>query len=70
MTLKLFDLPKDKSVENAFIYMKLNHHATNETINTRFRELCLKYHPDKGGNAEDFHKLQAAMAIIRLSKGL
>jgi DnaJ-class molecular chaperone len=67
--LKLFDLPKDKSLENAFIYMKLNHHASNQEINTRFRELCLQYHPDKGGNAEDFHKLQTSMAIIRLSKG-
>ena len=50
--------------------MKLNHHASNQEINTRFRELCLQYHPDKDGNVEDFHKLQSSMTIIRLSKGL
>ncbi len=49
--------------------MNLSHHASNEEINKRYRELCLKHHPDKGGKVEDFQKLQCSMAIIRLSKG-
>jgi hypothetical protein len=69
LNLYLFDLPKDKSVENAFLFMNLSHHASNEEINKRYRELCLKHHPDKGGKVEDFQKLQCSMAIIRLSKG-
>jgi hypothetical protein len=65
---QLFDLPKDKALENAFKFMGLNHRATNQEINKRFRELCLKYHPDKGGSNDQFHQLQCCMAIIRISK--
>jgi hypothetical protein len=31
--------------------------ATTEDIKTRFRELALKYHPDKGGDSEKFIKI-------------
>lgn len=58
LTLKLFDLPKDQAVENAFSFMNLSHHASNEEINSRFRQLCLQYHPDKDGDVNEFHKLQ------------
>ncbi len=64
-----FDLPKDKAVENAYLFMDLHHECFNQDINKRYKELCLKYHPDKGGKVEDFQKLQSAMAIIRLSRG-
>jgi DnaJ-class molecular chaperone len=62
-------LPKDQAVENAFSFMNLSHHASNEEINSRFRQLCLQYHPDKDGDVNEFHKLQITMTIIRLSKG-
>ena len=68
LTLNFFDLPKDKAVENAFIFMNLNYHCSNQEINKRYRELCFQYHPDKGGNVQDFQKLQTSMAIIRHSR--
>ena len=52
------DLPKDQAVENAFSFMNLSHHLSNEEINSRFRQLCLQYHPDKDGDLNEFHKLQ------------
>ena len=69
LTTEFFDLPKEVALENAFAFLGLNHHASNSEINKKFRELCLRYHPDKGGNVDDFHKLQYSMAIIKASKG-
>ena len=68
-TRKMFGLPKDEAVENAFNFLGLKQIATTIDINKKFRELCLKYHPDKGGKAEDFYKLQHSMAIIKFSRG-
>ena len=41
--------------------------ATSEEIKERFRELALKYHPDKNNNQteEKFKKIFAAYEIIR-----
>ena len=43
--------------------------ASNHEINTAFRALCLKHHPDKGGRSEDFHIVQVNMAVIKAAKG-
>ena len=69
LTSELFDLPRDVGVENAFKFMGINHKSTNQEINRRFRELCLKYHPDKGGSNEQFHQLQVSMAVIKCARG-
>ena len=31
--------------------------STNETIKTRFKELCKALHPDNGGDAEQFKEM-------------
>ena len=69
LTRRIFDLPKDEAVENAFNFLGLKQNASTVDINKQFRELCLKYHPDKGGKAEDFYKLQHSMALIKFSRG-
>jgi DnaJ domain len=67
-TQKIFDLPQSEALENAFRVLGVHHDATNSEINTEFRRLCLKHHPDKGGDVEDFHKLQYAMQVIKMSR--
>lgn len=37
--------------------LELPEDASKEEINRRYRELVIKYHPDKGGKAEDFIQL-------------
>ena len=69
LTQKLFNLPKGAALENAYNFLGLEYGASNDEINSTFRQLALKYHPDKGGSYDDWHKLQVAMAIIKLSKG-
>lgn len=67
-TQYLFDLPKEEALENAYNFLGVNMRASNAEINTAFRQLCLKHHPDKGGSAEQFHKLQVCMGVIRVSR--
>ncbi|CAG0895506.1 unnamed protein product [Cyprideis torosa] len=66
---QLFSLPKHVAVENAYRWMELSCDSSNPQINTRFRELCLRHHPDKGGSYENWHKLQVSMGLIKISKG-
>lgn len=37
--------------------MGLSTDATEEDIKTKFRELAIKYHPDKGGDKDKFTAL-------------
>jgi hypothetical protein len=69
LTSYFFDLPKSVALENAYRFLDLPPSCSNGEINTRYRTLALKYHPDKGGNAEDFHKLQISVAIIKQARG-
>lgn len=66
---KFFCLPKDEAVENAYRLLGVSHRAPPAAVNKSFRMLCLKTHPDQGGNAEDFHKLQVSMELIRIHRG-
>ena len=68
MTQKMFGLPKDEALENAYRYLGVEMTASNAEINTTFRRLCLKHHPDKGGNNGDFIILQCNMEIIKLAR--
>ena len=70
LTQKIFDLPQSEALENAFRVLGVHHEATTSEINAAFRKLCLKCHPDKGGDVEDFRKLQIAMQVIRMSRGM
>ncbi|CAF2855688.1 unnamed protein product [Rotaria sp. Silwood2] len=69
LTEYFFDVPKSVAVENAYKFLTLSPSCSNDEINGRYRTLALRYHPDKGGNAEDFHKLQISVAIIKQARG-
>lgn len=45
---------KDLYDPNLLSILELSEGATAEEIKKRFRELALKYHPDKGGDSEKF----------------
>ena len=40
--------------------------TTKEQLKKRHRELCKKYHPDKGGNPETFKKMQAEYEMLKI----
>ncbi|CAF1102871.1 unnamed protein product [Adineta steineri] len=69
LTEYFFDVPKSVAVENAYNFLTLPQSCSNDGINTRYRALALRYHPDKGGNPQDFHKLQISVAIIKQARG-
>ena len=69
LTQKIFGIPKEKALENAYNFLDVNMTASNHDINTAFRKLCLKYHPDKGGNIDEFLKLQFHMTVIKGARG-
>lgn len=68
-TQKIFNLPKEEALENAYRFLGLSYGASNNEINSCFRLLALEYHPDKGGSYEDWHKLQLSLGLIKISKG-
>lgn len=41
----------------SFTFMGLSTNATEDEIKTKFRELAMKYHPDKGGDKDKFTAL-------------
>lgn len=45
---------------SSFIVLGLKDSASIEDVKNRFRELSMKYHPDKGGNQDDFIKIVEA----------
>lgn len=69
LTQQIFDLPKTVALEKAYRFLGLQNGASNNEINSSFRRLALRYHPDKGGNREDWCKLQSYMGIMKVSKG-
>ena len=58
----------DISLENAFELLGLNNNSTVEEIKDRFRELVLRYHPDKCKNVkhveEKFKAIYAAYEVV------
>ena len=69
LTEAIFDLPKTAALDDAYKFLGLDHKATNDQINKRYRQLALIYHPDKEGGSEDkFIKLQSYVCIIRASR--
>ncbi len=65
LTQAIFDIPRSEQLENAYRFLCVSHTASNDEVNQRFRDLCRKYHPDKGGKEEDFITLQCHMEVIR-----
>jgi len=68
LTQKIFGLPKEAALENAYRYFGLGMSPSNNEINEAYRALCLKHHPDKGGRTEDFQCVQIQLAIIRFHR--
>lgn len=68
LTQKLFGIPKEEALENAYNYLGVKCNGTNDVVNTAFRKLCRKHHPDKGGNVKEFYVLQQHMQIIKESR--
>ena len=69
LTQKIFGIPKEEGLENAYRDLGVKMTASNAEVNTAFRKLCLQHHPDKGGNQEEFHILQRKMGIIKQARG-
>jgi len=66
----LFNIPRDEALENAYNFLGIPMRASNHELHIAYRTLCLKYHPDKlGASAENFHKLQLYMTIIKTERG-
>ncbi len=70
LTAYLFGLPKHVAVENAYRFLDLSPSCSNVELKTQYRTLALRYHPDKSGNPENFHKLQVSTAIIKQARGM
>ena len=69
LTEFLFDLPRDVALEESYNYLGVTKSSSNNEVNKAFRNLCLKHHPDKGGDVSEFISLQSHMAIIKQARG-
>ena len=50
--------------KNYYEILGVSANASDEEIKKAFRKLALKYHPDRGGNAEKFKEINEAYAIL------
>ena len=69
LTQYLFGLPKSEAVSNAYRHLGVPMTASNSDVNRAYRQLCLRHHPDKGGDTNEFFVLQCHMAVIRQARG-
>ena len=51
-----------------FQILGLPEHASFEDVRRKYLELAKKYHPDNGGNAEDFSKISKAYDTIEIKQ--
>ena len=47
-----------------YTILQVDRHATLEEIKKKYNELILLYHPDKGGDSEQFKNLQIAYKVL------
>lgn len=47
-------------MNNAYAILGLNEGASHEEVKKSYRRLAMKYHPDRGGDPEEFKKIQSA----------
>ncbi|XP_060577409.1 uncharacterized protein LOC132734633 [Ruditapes philippinarum] len=69
LTQWVFGLPKSEALENAYTFLGTSSNDSNSVVNSQYRRLALQYHPDKGGDAEKWTRLQYSMAVIREARG-
>jgi curved DNA-binding protein CbpA len=60
----LVRLAYEFSLDEAYKFMGLSPGASPDDIKTAYRNLTLKYHPDRGGDPEDMKRLNAAREVI------
>jgi len=49
---------------NLYGVLNVNEHDSIEKIKKSYKQLCIKHHPDKGGNPEKFQKISDAYRIL------
>lgn len=69
LTQWVFGLPKSEALDKAYSFLGVSANASNSDVNSRYRQLALQYHPDKGGDKEQWVQLQYSMAVIREARG-
>ncbi|XP_060599855.1 uncharacterized protein LOC132753408 isoform X2 [Ruditapes philippinarum] len=69
LTQWMFGLPKSEALEKAYTFLGTSCNDSNSVVNSHYRRLALLYHPDKGGDAEKWTRLQYSMAIIKEARG-
>ncbi|MFO7850122.1 MAG: DNA-J related domain-containing protein [Spirochaetia bacterium] len=57
-------------MEEDLAVLGLQADATVEMVRKKYRTLALKHHPDRGGSAEDFRRIEEAMTRINRLYGL
>ena len=68
-TCKIFNVPQSAALDNAYNYLGVDQHSSNETINRAYRNKARLTHPDQGGSHEAFLDLQCHMGIVKVAKG-
>ena len=61
-------IEKQMSLQDALAFMGLKNDVSKKDVETRYRELSKKYHPDLGGNPEDMKTLNMARDILSKAK--
>jgi hypothetical protein len=61
------DIIRGKTVDNSTFYSVLGIHnkASELEIKRAFRQKAAEYHPDKGGDVENFHKIRVAYETLK-----
>ena len=50
--------------DNLYNILGVTKEADDNEIRKQYKKLCLTHHPDKGGKAEEFQKIQHAYEIL------
>lgn len=50
--------------KNYYDILGIDESASESDIKTAFRKLAMKHHPDKGGDAEQFKKINEAYQVL------
>ena len=61
-------IEKQMSLQDALAFMGLKNDVSKKDVETRYKELSKKYHPDLGGNPEDMKTLNMARDILSKAK--
>ena len=63
--IKLLEMERQKLSQMIYELLGEKPGPTMDEIKSRYRRMTLKYHPDKGGSYDDWHRLEKAMEIIK-----